>query len=175
MWTSNDLRVAKYFATTSKCGREFDSQVSEAGLNTAVKLPSDVVRQSLVKLKQHGHIDSEERGDGHEYWARAALFYEFDKRFVGSDPKDDAEQVYRLLEKQSTHQIEVSQILSAFPGWNVRRLNPALQYLAERDLIKGQGGMGSALLFSEITARSERCATGPKLPCGCPAGLASRS
>jgi hypothetical protein len=77
------------------------------------------------------------------------FFVEFDKHFMGWDAEKDALRLAADIVNDQAFPAAPAEIDKTY-GWGLRRLNPALTYLKDRDLASIHGTMGSEYLTYRV-------------------------
>ena len=158
-WSKSAIAVAEFVARKSEHGRAIDPQLDFASVADATGLSEEDVRLGVLDLKEAGLVKSSETIGRNSFWPLAPFFVEFDKHFLGFDNKADAVAIATYLINQKFDGADAQHIAGQFPDWPVRRLNGALNYLAERRLVqsvKGFDGLPYALTALHINDRTRR-------------------
>lgn len=151
------LAVAEVFVRGSANGMSHDPQVSTEQLASKTGLSAEDITDALHEL---GAL-VEERFYG-STWPRAAFFAELDENFMPWSPASDALQIAADLVNDSGFPDAPAEIAKRY-GWSPRRLNPAMAWLAARDLVRTREGlsMGGWTCFSiEKTDETRRFVKG---------------
>jgi hypothetical protein len=125
-------------------GDSFDPQLDENAIANHSNLSRDDIidaideLESLGFVKHHRHLSD---GGIGMISPEATLFAKFDKYFNEWNPEHDALQVAVALQNDIVTGSSV-EIAKHF-NWQPRRLNPAMTYLAERNLIDAHQHMGT--------------------------------
>lgn len=124
------MAVAEYFCKNTKNAVFADPQTSEEELAEALALSVEDVQDALYELRNFFKENHFRILPDRTLWA------EFDKYFIeGADPAADALQIAVDLMNDPTFPSRVPNIAERY-SWTPRRLNPALSYLVERDIVK---------------------------------------
>ncbi len=129
-------RVAEMFVRASKTGDSFDPQFEHEQLAQQTGLTSEDLSDALHELRNF--IDDE------HYWVRSKeeLFVEFDSHFMPWNPAADALQLAVDLLNDSDFPCVPEEIAARY-GWDARRLNPAVNYLKNRNLAGVHTALGT--------------------------------
>jgi len=125
-------------------GDSFDPQLDEKAIAAHSNLSKDDIIDAVEELESLGFVKL------HRYLSddgigiispEAALFAKFDKYFNEWDPEDDALQIAAALQNNivNGNTVEIAKHFS----WLPRRVNPAMTYLAERNLVDAHEHMGT--------------------------------
>jgi TIR domain len=132
-------RIARLMIERSEHGNAMDPQLEPADLQQATGLPDDNIVDAVHELEGRGfvrrHVTLASGSFGFsKLMPEAALFAALDQHFSDWNPETDALRIAADLVNSSTSGI-VSEMAKAAYGWPPRRINPAIVYLIERDLI----------------------------------------
>jgi len=123
------MAVAEYFCGATKNATWGYPQISEEDLAKAVGLSLEDTRDALYELRDYF------REDHFVVMADNNLWAEFDKFFInGADPAGDAFQIAADMMNDPEFPTKPSEIAEKY-GWAARRLNPAVSFLIERELV----------------------------------------
>lgn len=125
-------------------GDSFDPQLDEAAIATHASLGRDDIVDAIDELESLGFIKHHRHlGDGGIglISPEATLFAKFDKYFNEWDPEQDALQIALALQNDITNGNPID--IAKHFDWPPRRLNPAMTYLAERNLIDAHQYLGT--------------------------------
>lgn len=131
----NAFIVARLLCEKSEWGREADPSVEWEDL-LSLEIPEDELEEALYELEEEGLITIHKaigapRGISH-ISSKNALFWRVDPVVKGWDPRKDAIKVAGLLaNKESLTAIELQKLTE----WPIRRLNPAISFLAEHEYV----------------------------------------
>jgi hypothetical protein len=135
-------RVAEIFVRASKTGDSFDPQFGHAKLAEQAGLTSEDLSDALHELRNF--ITDE------HYWLhpKEELFVEFDAHFMPWNPAADALQLATDLLNDDNFPSTPPAIAERY-GWEARQLNPAINYLKNRNLagVRTALGMGPWAAF----------------------------
>lgn len=126
-------------------GDSFDPQLGAEAIEVHSNLSRDDIidaideLESLGVIKHHRHLGDDGVGI---ISPEATLFAKFDKYFNEWDPEQDALQIAIALQNDAISSGNSVDIAEQF-DWLPRRLNPAMTYLAERNLIDAHQYMGT--------------------------------
>lgn len=129
--------IAELYVRESKKGgfRDASFQASEIALRT--NLPQDDVVDALYELRAFF-------SNHHDTWAaETKLYAEFDQYWQPWNPEEDALKLAVDLLNDASFPGQPSKIAERY-GWDPRRLNPAIFYLKDRDVIKTRDAIGGA-------------------------------
>jgi len=138
--------VAKLMIERSEHGNSFDPQLEGNELRTATGLPDDDLIDAIDELVGHGFVRKYVTlGCGplgfSSVISEAALFVALDKFYKSWNPEVDALHIAAEL-VNGNDEGRISQMAEKL-GWLPRRMNPAVNFLLERDLVSGSEEMGS--------------------------------
>lgn len=138
--------IAKLMIEASEHGDSFDPQMDANELKTAAALPEDDLVDAVDELVGRGfikkHVTFGSGSLGFSFvTSEAALFSELDKFFMSWNPEEDALRVAADLVNGSDGG-SVQDIAEKL-GWLPRRVNPAVNYLIERELIDSSKATGT--------------------------------
>ena len=128
-------RVAGIFVRASRTGDSFDPQFQHENLARQAGLTAEDLSDALHELR---NFISDER-----YWVRSKeeLFVEFDSHFMSWDPSADALQLATDLLNDDAFPSAPKDIAAKY-GWDARRLNPAINFLKNRNLANVRTALG---------------------------------
>lgn len=127
-------QLAQYFVEHSKSAREWDPSCTFAELKVAMAIPEDDLIDAIDELKGLGCIKEQQFIGSRDEWGIGPdprLFVRFDKHWKGFEASKDAVLVAQQVHAGTTNTADIANTL----GWEPRRINPALEYLIERDLV----------------------------------------
>jgi hypothetical protein len=128
--------IAKVFVEESSSGRSHDPQVRVEALMEKAGLSEEDVVDAMHELTSFAFLHR-----GEATWPKDELFAEFDRFWKPWDPAKDALQLAAdMVNKQGFP--ESAEEISKVYGWDPRRLNPALTYLASRDAMRKSPAYG---------------------------------
>ena len=137
--------VARLFVERSEHGLFADLQFRGGKLAQETGLSIEDVEDALYELANFVVIPSElgvEVADQYVF-AKESLFAEFDRHWKPWIPADDARQLAEDLVSDPEFPSALAEIAERY-GWEPRRLNPAISYLWERELIDSVHTQGTA-------------------------------
>lgn len=147
--------VAQHFVQNTKYARDFDPQVTIAELVKLLLLPEDDLIDAYDELKGLGCLRTFDVIGGRRVSPSGPterLFVRFDRYWMAWDPARDAIVVAHALQDASDGSTEK---LMKKLGWEVRRMNPALAYLIDRDLVTYSESISHPLATHWIQANDE--------------------
>lgn len=121
--------IAKYFVTKTETARFADPQVTIDNLAQELALTEEDVRDGLHELRSFFRKIQFDRA-----MPEATLFVEFDRHFTEHDPAQDGLRLAIDLTNDQTFPTNAEEIAKRY-DWSPRRLNPAISYLVQRDLV----------------------------------------
>lgn len=138
--------IAKLVIEKSGHGDSFDPQLDGNELRAITELPDEDLIDAIDELAGRGFVRKiVTMGCGtlgfSSVTSEAALFSELDKFFMDWDPEADALRIAAELVNGGDDS-GVPQIAEKL-GWAPRRMNPAVNYLIERDLIDSSETLGT--------------------------------
>lgn len=140
--------IAKIFVEHSSSGQLADPQSSVEELVQLTGLSEDDVKDGLYEL--HGMVEVEP----YYVWPRDELFASFDRYFMDWDPAQDALRVAADIVNDADFPNEPPQIAARY-DWPPRRMNPAIAYLKNRQLISCLQGCGTAPWLAFCVERND--------------------
>lgn len=135
-WSKSALAIAEFLVRNSKLGRKFDPQVTVVEVANALGLPEEDVRIGALDLADSGLIERSKESGAKRLWPKASLFVEFDRHFLDFDNEKDAVALANWVVSQKIEMIKIDELAPHFPEWSQRRMNSALNYLDEANLIE---------------------------------------
>ena len=142
--------VAKIFVEESKFGRKFDPSIRLEDLVERTGLSEDDVADAVHEL---GSMLTADRY--RPVVAQASLFVEFDAQWKEWDPTADALALAVQMQNDSGFPTSPTEIDGRLQ-WGPRRLNPALTYLADRNLIRALSALdGGKYVFVHVSKTDE--------------------
>lgn len=130
--------VAEYFVRASAHGLPLQPMERVESLKEKLGLPEDDIVDAVHELKG---LVTHHRHGGHVS-PNSELFARLDSFWKDWDPKQDALEVAARMLNDDAFPTEPAAIAAIF-GWEPRRLNPALAYLANRELARSFGALAS--------------------------------
>ena len=124
-----------------------DPQLSAATVRSELSLTDNEIVDAVFELEGRGlvrkHVTSSAGRLGFSRLVpEAELFVEFDAFYTDWNPKEDGVRVAAELMSQNEESCRLA-ILAERLEWTPRRMNPAVTYLLERNLVRGCDGLGS--------------------------------
>lgn len=128
--------IAKAFCQQSETGTSSDPFLSTDDLIEQTSLSKEDIEDALYELRSfvkddHYHIRPE-----------SELFVEFDKAFMGWTPEEDALRLSSSILNDETFPSNVEKMAEKFE-WEPRRMNPAINYLINREICRDTELLGS--------------------------------
>lgn len=133
--------LARVFVEQTKNALGYDPQFSRVQLEHLTGLSSDDLSDAIYELR--GRITLHDYAGGGVVVAEPSLYSEFDGFFQPWQPADDALRLAADIHNDSGFPSSPREIAARY-GWSPRRLNPALVYLHDRELIEVSTGLGDA-------------------------------
>ncbi len=125
--------IAKLFVESTRYGMFADPQFEMEEIASATGLTVDDVKDGLYELSGFFRQSSASRSIGHVL-VESTLFANFDQHWKPWNPADDALRLAADIVNDAKFPHDPKEIAALY-GWEPRRLNPAIAYLAERGLI----------------------------------------
>lgn len=147
------LAIAKIFVEQTSSAVFGDPQLSVEELREVTGLSGDDLEDALDELGDKVEVSSD---DG--IWPQEELFASFDQYWKEWNPANDARRLVADLVNDKAFPRVLSEIGERY-GWDARRLNPAVAYLINRELVNANRGMGQQpwlALWIEDTAETRR-------------------
>lgn len=147
--------VARYFVEHSEYARDFDPQVSIAEMVKLIPMAEDDVIDAFDELKGLGCLRTFDVIGGRRESPSGPterLFVRFDRYWMSWDPVRDAMAVAQTMQDAADGSTEN---LMKKLGWEPRRMNPALAYLIDRDLVTYSESISHPLATHWIQANDE--------------------
>lgn len=130
--------VARVIVTEATHGYMAEVQFSVAEMAEKTTLAKEDAEDAIFELRRF-FIPA-----GHDHYAVKDAFYAaFDGYFMGFNPAEDALRLAADLVNDDSFPGDPNTIAERY-GWKPRRLNSAITYLAERDVVRTNGGIGTA-------------------------------
>ena len=163
-WSRGAAEVAEFLVCNSKSGMYADPTSSVDEVAAATGLPEDDVSDAVSELEDAGLVEVH-RSLGSSrapFWPKAALFVEFDRHFVHIDSKGDAVAIVTWVLNTGAEGASAEDVAKQFPEWTERRVNSALNYLGESDVVLTSKSIDSkwAVSMFMLNDRSRRFAKG---------------
>jgi hypothetical protein len=137
--------IVRLIEERSETGCKFDPQLDADEIRDATRLPEDDIIDAVDELEGRGFVGRHRTlGEGsigfRVLYAEAALFVEFDRHFQDWDPEADAQRIAADL-VNGAGEADTSSLAESY-GWSPRRINPAINYLRERNLVETSASLG---------------------------------
>lgn len=132
--------LARAFVQHTKHASGFDPQLTRAQLQALTGLSQEDLADAIHELRDRVTVHEYSSGGGFVV-AEPVLYADFDQHFQPWSPGEDALQLAADLHNDPDFPASPRAISERY-GWGPRRLNPALAYLMDRDLIEVQSGIG---------------------------------
>jgi hypothetical protein len=130
------LAIAKIFVERTSSAVFGDPELPVVELQKATGLSDDDSEDALDELGDKVEVSS----DG--IWPQEELFASFDQYWKEWNPANDARRLAADLVNDKAFPRVLSEIGERY-GWDARRLNPAVAYLINRELVNTDRGMGT--------------------------------
>lgn len=142
-YSSDATAVARLFVERSEHGLFADPQFRVGELAQETGLSIEDTEDALYELSDFVGM-SDERGEISQksVFAKGACFAEFDRFWKPWNPADDARKLASDLVYDPAFPPASAEITKRY-GWKPRRLNPAISYLLDRELILNLQVMGT--------------------------------
>lgn len=148
-YSSAAMAVAEYFCRETTHAVWADPQISEEDLAKAVSLSIEDTQDALYELRDFF------REDHFAVMPDKNLWTEFDKFFLdGADPQKDALTVAADMMNTPNFPEKLSQIAEKYE-WTPRRLNPAVAFLLERNLVRDVQYLGDGRWVTSEIERTD--------------------
>lgn len=128
--------IAQFFVENSKFGNFADPMIDVAPLAEAVGLSQDDTKDALYELRAFFKEATR------HVLVNASLFSVFDEYWKPWRPADDARRLASDIHNDDDFPANSSEIAARYE-WEDRRLNPAIAYLYERDLLVDRRVIGT--------------------------------
>ncbi len=128
--------IANVFCEQSETGTCSDPILSMEKVIELSGLCHEDVEDALYELRSFF------KDDHHHVHPESELFVEFDKAFMGWDSEKDALRIASSILNDDSFPTNVDKIASRFE-WTPRRINPAINYLINRDICRDTEIMGT--------------------------------
>lgn len=131
------VHVAEYLIRHSEDGLDRDPTIELNKLATALELNSESCRAACEELLARGWIEEDEELINSQWRIapRPSLFQALDRLWLGTDAIVDAVALGEHLLANADTGFTIPALAEAL-AWTQRRMNPALQYLAEHDAVE---------------------------------------
>lgn len=141
--------IAKIFVEDSKTARKFDPQMSLARLIELTGLTKDDVVDAIHELSGMVTMRFEDL-----IYPENRLFTTFDSFWMDWVPADDALKLAADMLNDSNFPTNPAEVAKRYQ-WSQRRLNPAIAYLADRNLIKSLATVASGNWVSACILKND--------------------
>nr|WP_284694803.1 toll/interleukin-1 receptor domain-containing protein [Geomonas sp. Red32] len=128
--------IAKAFVTATKVARKFDPWMNLEELVKQTGLTEEDVIDAIHELR--GMVGVHREG---VYYPETELFVTFDRFTMSCNPKDDALALATDMLNDDKFPTSSADIAAKY-GWDARRLNPALAFLENRNLVRSRSFLG---------------------------------
>ena len=153
--------VAKLLVKESKHGLTSDPQATIGDIATAAELSVEDAEDAIYELKDRGFLKVRrplgKRVPNHHVSTTPSLFVEFDRYFMGWDAVKDAVQIATGMANDTKFTASPEEIVKQY-GWAHRRLNPALKYLVDEEVIHDTFAFGIQPLIIDSVQETSRSA-----------------
>ena len=129
--------VAKLFVRTTKYAIFGDPQLRVSQIAEMTSLTQQDVEDALYELSGFVKVSHD------RVLAKDELFATFDRYWMPWKPAEDALKIAADMVNDENFQQSVEKIAERY-GWTPRRINPAIAYLVNRDVVIGSKVLGSA-------------------------------
>lgn len=127
--------IARHFVEKSEHATDYDPQTNIADLHNVLGIPEDDLVDAVDELNGLGCVRSSPHMGARNAWTMGPhrrLFVRFDRYWKDWDPAKDA---VILAQHVQADQGGNTQQMAEKLGWSARRINPALYYLVDRELV----------------------------------------
>ena len=149
------MAVADYFCRTTSNAARFDPLVTVGELSGATGLTLEDAIDALHELRSF--VDQTKKTGLEEdinVWPKPRFWPEFDRYFdVNPDPRGDAVTIAACLQNDLGFPDRPAQIAAQL-DWRPRRLNPALAYLMDREIVRHGYTLGEKFWIVTIIKRT---------------------
>lgn len=147
--------IAKFFVEKSKLAMDLDPQTSIEDLEPALGLHEEDLIDAIDELKGLGCVRTLPVLGARKTWTTGPhkrLFTRFDRYWKEWDPAKDAILIAQeVFQASSVNTAKVAETL----GWPPRRVNPALTYLMDRELVQVSREISSQFVASSMRSSDE--------------------
>ena len=137
--------VAKLLVEESKNGLYADPSSSIGAMAEASELKPEDAEDAVRELENHDFLRIGKfmgaRSSQYHVSTKPSLFVEFDRYFMGWDATEDAVQIATDIVNDKKFTTNPEEMAKQY-GWSHRRLNPALKYLVDKEVIHDASGYG---------------------------------
>lgn len=158
-WAPAAVALAEYLVRASTNGTKFDPQVRLSQVAKTLDMPEADVRIAILDLKEAGLVEESAEFHSDAFWPLPGLFVEFDRHFLDFDNEQDAIAIANWTVSNDVSRVAIDELAKNFPDWQPRRLNSALSFLEEGDLVSAQHAIGQkpwAMQSFRVTDRTRR-------------------
>ena len=150
------LAVAKLLVEESKNGLTADPRATMGNIASATELEMADAEDAIRELEDYGFLKVDEflgkRPSQYHVRTMPSLFVKFDRYFMGWNAEEDAVQIATDMVNDKKFPTSPEKIAKQY-GWSHRRLNPALKYLVDEDVIHDTFAFGiQPLIISFVKA-----------------------
>jgi TIR domain len=140
--------VVRFALETSKAGMPLDPQISPDDLRHATGLIDDDIVDAIDELEGRGLLRRYQsfgcdRIGFHMVAPQSEMFAAMDKHFMGWNPEEDSLVVAADLVNNGKDGEGVAELAGKL-GWPPRRMNPAVAYLVNRQIVKAPSALGTS-------------------------------
>lgn len=127
-------------------GLDMDPQLAVSHLQTAGGMTDEQIEDAVFELEGRGLVKRNRDANGtfgfSRIYPKEALFVEFDRFYGKNDPRKDGLTVAATLMNRFPDGVHVAQLAEVLE-WSARRINPAVSFLSERELINRSDALGT--------------------------------
>lgn len=130
------VKIVKHMVTQSETGWPVSQYYEVEELASDLGLQGDETNRLLKQLAALGYVERLKVAgtDAPPASPTDRLFWDFDPLFKGWNPKKDAKTVVEAMTKEGRPGANCNALAQEL-GWEIRRINPALRYLAQKHLV----------------------------------------
>ncbi len=140
--------IAKIFVERTKTALPYDPQIGIEEISDLAGLSEEDIEDAVHEL---GHM----AGINHRrVFPKSSLFVAFDKFWMEWDPAEDALKLAADVVNDKEFPASVPEIATLY-GWNCRRMNVALNYLVERNIVMDIKIISGEWIMPRIHATAE--------------------
>jgi hypothetical protein len=139
--------IARFIVENSKTGMSMDPQISPDDLRKITGLGDDDIIDAVDELhgrsllRRYASIGCGPMGF-HMVTPEAEMFAAMDKHFAAWNPEEDALLVAADMVNNSKDGVSIPEVASHH-GWEPRRMNPAVAFLVNRNLVNAPRELGT--------------------------------
>lgn len=133
------MAVVRTFVENTRHALGYDPQYTREQLQSLTGLTRDDLTDAIHELR--GRLKTHDYSGGGVITAEPILYAEFDGHFQEWNPAEDAVQLATDLHNDNDFPSAPPAIADRY-GWSPRRLNPALAYLMDRELVEVNAALG---------------------------------